>query len=549
MADINLFEVMDRESSLNYFKSKFGVSTDAELQQKLKAAYYEGNALVTDATYDKLFPVDPIGYQVQSVIWPKFTHLVESTAMSKFKKIEDANNLIQTTNFYVQVVEPKLDGINMKLYYEHGKLVHAVTRGSGVEGEDILLNALKFKQVLPSINTKFSMTVIEGEITISANDFNIIKQTSSTEYSNRRNAAAGIARRLDGQNSEYLTFYAYTIYEPVNGKLDKLPVLDCRQKLSAYGFSIPVDYLSTGKTLEQIYADAAQIRDTNEDYLLDGLVIKSRENRFALKFPANTGETTVTGYRWELGTTYKLIPVVLYDTITIGGANYSKASLASAQNYKNTNAPIGSTIEIARANEVIPYLKSVILRSDNPLDIPTECPVCGAPLDWQGAHLVCNNENCGSRFYSKCQRLLAILDIRGFKFATIAELIKLGVVTEATQILTLTPEQLMQSGKSQRVAVKIAQGIKDRLKELSDVAIVFALNLPGISFNTLLELEKVAKAKGKSILQVVELQEQDDYTIVQSVLKAVKANTLIKFMSSKEGREYYIKLKTIMQAK
>lgn len=541
---INILDIANQGNLLDVYKKKFNVETDQELQQKLKRAYYEGTALVSDETYDRLFPVDPLGYQVLATIWPKFTHKVDSIGMPKYKKLEDAENYISLNNYSLQVIEHKLDGINMKLYYEHGQLTHAVTRGSGIEGEDILPNAINFKQVPQTIPSKSSMVVVEGEIVMNKVDFDTI----NSEYSNRRNAVAGIARRLDGNYSNLLAFYAYTLYEPVNGKLERYATLDSRQKLQQYGFKIPENLLSSGKSLAEIYKDAGDVRDTNREYIIDGLVLKARENQFALKFPANTGETTVVGYRWELGNTYRLIPVVLYETINIGGANYSKASLASAQNFVKTNAPVGSTIEIARANEVIPYLKSVVARSDEPLDVPINCPVCGAPLEWKGAHLVCNNENCKSRIFSKCQRLIAILDIRGFKMTTICKLIDLGIITTPSQILTLTPDQIEKSGKSSKVALKMAQAIHNRLKELDDAAIVFALELPGISLASIRELDKAAAAKGKTLFQVVELQEQDDYTTIQQVLKNVKADALIKYMTSPAGRTYYSTIKSLILA-
>ena len=214
-----------------------GVVDEKLLQERLKKAYYEGEPLITDAEYDELFgDKDYVGYTVdQSGPWQVLPHKIPMGSLPKLKTWEDAQNWLKDKG---QVIwQPKLDGLSIELVYELGKLTHAILRGGGTEGEDVLKNAKNFQYVPDEIpTTNKSYVSVRGEVVISNESFGALLINSQESYSNRRNCVPGICRRYDGKYSEYLSFWAYdiiaegTTYQEETSKLVALNHL---------GFKIP----------------------------------------------------------------------------------------------------------------------------------------------------------------------------------------------------------------------------------------------------------------------------------------------------------------------
>lgn len=519
-------------------KQQTGTTTDSELQQALKKAYYEGKPLISDSDYDQMFKEDPLGYDVSNATaWSKYKHNAESIQMVKYKKLEDALKHIELNGMHPSVIEHKLDGINITCYYIDGTLKHVVTRGSGIEGEDIYCNGLSFEGVKSSINTSDHVVAVRGELVMSNANF---AKITDGNYSNRRNSTAGIARRLDGKYSELLTFIAYKIFTGISEteQLTEWDTNSARDFLTSQGFTVPANLLDTGATLEEIYSQCAETRDTYDLYPHDGLVIKSDKYQFALKYNANTCYTKITGYSWSLGSTHKYVPVVWFEPVVIGGATLTKASMASAKNFVETNAPIGSIVEIARANEVIPYLKAVIERSDAELEIPKECPECHEPLEWQGANLVCTNVDCRHRMLSRCENLLGMLGIPRFNLAQLWPLVESGKIKEATDVLFLVPEDLIAIGTSPQQALKILEQVKQRHAILTEYDVLYTCNIGKLSFNNMGAVEALAKEQGKTLAQAFE---DCDESILIPALKRAKTSAVIDFMTN--SRAIYDKIK------
>ena len=189
-----------------------GVVDEKVLQEKLKKAYYEGEPIISDTEYDELFGnKDYVGYTPeQSGPWEVLEHKIEMGSLDKLKTWEQAQNWLKDKGAVIW--EPKLDGLSIELVYELGKLTHAILRGGGDKGEDILKNARKFQYVPQTIDTTVQYVSVRGEVVINQSSFNQLRQTSEADYSNRRNCVPGICRRYDGRYSDFLSFWAYDIY-------------------------------------------------------------------------------------------------------------------------------------------------------------------------------------------------------------------------------------------------------------------------------------------------------------------------------------------------
>lgn len=465
---------------------KTGTVDKATLQEKLKRLYYEeGSSPITDAEYDELFgDKDYVGYTVdQNGPWQVLPHKIPMGSLPKLKTWEDAQNWLKDKG--QGIWEPKLDGLSIELVYEYGKLTHAILRGGGTEGEDILKNAKNFQYVPQTIDTTIQYVSVRGEVVISQSSFNQLRQTSEAGYSNRRNCVPGICRRYDGRYSDFLSFWAYDIYEETTWEVKQYSSeLDKLVSLYDYGFKVP---FAKPVLSEEDYKQYAFIRDTAEDFQMDGLVIKTVDLRYqiALKFEPNGEQTVVTNYTWEVGTTGKLVPIIWFEPMNVGGTTLKKASGASLRNIKQLNAPVGSIVEVRKMNDVIPKVTKCIKSSNQSLDIPTHCPICGSLLEEQGADLYCVNPNCLVKQENKCTSVYWAVAIKGIKDGWIKQLMVNGIIKEPKDVLKVTPEQLSSTGMSLQRAQKVIGELRTKWKNIivknEVLPVLWMLPIPSIA--------------------------------------------------------------------
>lgn len=462
-----------------------GVVDEKLLQERLKKAYYEGEPLITDAEYDELFgDKDYVGYTVdQNGPWQVLPHKIPMGSLAKLKTWEDTQNWLKDKGRVIW--QPKLDGLSIELVYEFGKLTHAILRGGGTEGEDILKNAKNFQYVPNEIPTAISYVSVRGEVVISNESFGKLLIDSQESYSNRRNCVPGICRRYDGKYSEYLSFWAYDIYEETNLKVRTYSLEQEKLfRLNNYGFKIPFSKIDMTEIEYQGYGD---IRDTAKEFQMDGLVIKTDDmtEQIALKFEPKGEQTTVTGYTWEVGSTGKLVPVIQFEPIVVGGTKLTKASGASLRNIKQLNAPAGSIVEVRKMNDVIPKVTKCIKSSNQPLDIPTHCPICGSLLEEQGADIYCVNPKCRIKMENKCTSVYWAVAIKGIKDGWIKKLMEQGLIEEPKDVLQISYRQLASTGMSEQRAQKVMEELRTKwgniIKEDDVLKILWMLPIPSIA--------------------------------------------------------------------
>lgn len=456
-----------------------GVVDEKVLQERLKKAYYEGEPIITDSEYDELFgDKDYVGYTPeQNGPWEVLPHRIPMGSLEKLKTWEQAQKWLKDKG---QVIwQPKLDGLSIELVYEFGELTHAILRGGGTEGEDILKNAKNFQYVPKTLDTIRTYISVRGEVVISNESFGKLLIDSQESYSNRRNCVPGICRRYDGKYSEYLSFWAYDIIESsLESNKDYVEYTSETGKLTSLfhlGFKIPFSKIEMTEIEYQGYGD---IRDTAEEFQMDGLVIKTNDmqHQIALKFEPNGERTKVTEYTWEVGSTGKLVPVIWFEPIIIGGTTLKKASGASLKNVEELNAPVGSVVEVRKMNDVIPKVTKVVVRPADvntglikPLDIPTVCPVCGEPLIRQGADLYCLNKICPVKQEQKCIAVYWANPIKGITDSWVKQLMAKGVIKTPVDVLNVKLEDISSlDGYSANKAHKIVEQLRSTCNMIVD---------------------------------------------------------------------------------
>lgn len=161
-----------------------------------------------------------------------------------------------------------------------------------------------------------------------------------------------------------------------------------------------------------------------------------------------------------------MVPVIQFEPIVVGGTKLTKASGASLKNIRQLNAPVGSIVEVRKMNDVIPKVTKCIKPSNQPLDIPTHCPVCGSLLKEQGADLYCTNSNCLVKLENKCTSVYWAVAIKGIKDGWIKQLMVDGTIKEPRDVLRVTPEQLSLTGMSLQRAQKVIEELNQKWKDI-----------------------------------------------------------------------------------
>ena len=396
----------------------------ADLIKKLNAwdiAYHQNDApIVDDATYDaaKRRALEIEQEYPELARGGASTH-VGAAPLAKFKtyphsvpmlSISDVFNESEVADWFNKLsnkdlfIELKVDGVSYAARYEHGELVRALTRGSGVAGEDITENIKTIPDIPQKLSGEFPDVIeVRGEVYMMRDDFIALntaaEQSGDKVFANPRNAAAGSLRQLNPRitASRKLSAFGYT-YGAVSEKMwnTQSEYFDC---LESWGFKTTRKWARHAASMDEIQAMYNDIILTRADipFDIDGLVIKvndvatqesmgARANsprwEVAYKFPAARAITTLRGITIQVGRTGVLTPVAELEPINIGGVVVSRATLHNADEIGRLDVRIGDMVTVQRAGDVIPQIVGVASRGENtvPYVFPDKCPVCGGAV-------------------------------------------------------------------------------------------------------------------------------------------------------------------------
>lgn len=438
-----------------------------ELERLLEAArfsYTMGTPTVSDEVYDawrdELAALQPDSPEVAAIgadtpsEWLKVRHDI---LMGSLEKVNTPDELKEwaakydAANEYQFLVTEKLDGISVSLRVRNGKVVQALTRGDGTTGEDITVNVRKMKG-LPVGNFGHPMDdlVIRGEIVL----LRSVLQEHFPEYKNPRNAASGIAKRLDGKGSEHLTVISYQVAEGTT-RQSRAIMMD---QLMQWGFRVPNwRKLSLSEVIEEWDLYQKEKRDAL-DYDIDGLVVEFDDHVFqlglgekdgrphgarAFKFAGLARETTLRRIDNQTGGAGRITPVGVFDPIDLMGATITNASLYNWKYIRDLGLDVGAKILVVRANDVIPRVTQCVTSTGTTAQSPSLCPSCGHTVEWDGEYVVCpNTDSCPAQTLGRLQRYIKEQNILEWGEAVLARLIEAGKVRTVADLYRLKEEDL-----------------------------------------------------------------------------------------------------------
>lgn len=473
-----------------------------EINRYNRQYYISDSSTISDAEYDKLYfeLVDLENKHPQLRDSHSPTQRIGAPATGGFKKVKHEKRMLSLENTRTAaevikylgqedvVVEPKIDGASLKLIYRAGRLQQAITRGNGMEGDDVTANARVITDIPLILKAPIDISVV-GEVYMTYTVFNALNRRLEAEgtelMANPRNAAAGSLKLKDPKavSARKLRFVAYDTTD----EFSDLTQYQLTEHLAVLGF-VNVRFLPTSHTepvagqfkieseqaLQQRIADADRCRKFL-DLPTDGLVFKLNDRQkqrelgegtkyphwaCAYKFPPEQKETILQGITVEIGRTGKITPVAELQPVLLSGTTVRRASLCNQDEINRLKVDIGDTVVIEKSAEIIPKVMRVAKKVGTKVyTLPDKCPCCQTKLERPKGYVdwFCPNDKCSEQVFNTLLHGCGkdALDIDGCGETLVRELMANGVAN-LSDVFTVDPVFLKTAARKRFEAGRAA---------------------------------------------------------------------------------------------
>lgn len=400
---------------------------------------------------------------------PKVDHKKKKYSLSDAFDAEELREFDERIKRFLKVdqveysCELKIDGLNITLWYQDGKLAKALTRGDGTTGEDVTHTIRTIHNLPLELGANIDLEVA-GEVFIGRKDFEIInKRETDQEFKNPRNLAAGTVRQLDPAMAERRSLQIF-LYEIGDGsqtvKNQQLLFKFFDQEKLPHNPSLEVcaDIESVIKFCEK-WSDRARHEDL--DYEIDGVVIKvhdfelrerlgytakTAKYAIAYKFPAEQKYTKLLDVDFQVGRTGAITPVGILEPVDIDGSTVARATLHNQDEVGRKGVKIGDTVIVHKAGDIIPEVVEPIesMRDGTETEIvfPEKCPECGNPVENSEIVHRCENLDCPARHRENLYYFAQSLKIDGLGPSSIDGMLELNLIHTPADLWKLTPQDL-----------------------------------------------------------------------------------------------------------
>lgn len=402
------------------------------------------------------------------------------------------------------VVEPKIDGLAVSLFYENGLFSRGATRGDGETGEDISENLKTIRSVPLRLRRMVTALEVRGEAYMSKDSFARLNEAREEAgeplFANPRNAAAGTLRQLDPKitASRRLNLFIYGVgYSEGVDPRDHSEVLNLLKEL---GFRVNEHHLFDNMDDVIKFCLDWQTHRFDLPYAVDGLVIKvnsldqqlrlgatMKSPRWAIayKFPPEQAVTIVKNIFVRVGRTGALTPTAEMEPVRVAGTTVSRATLHNEDNIREKDIRIGDRVLIQKAGDIIPEVVTVLpgeRKGDEKVwAMPSECPSCGSRVvRAEGEAAVrCRNMACPAKLWEGLIHFSSrnAMDIAGLGPAVLAQILEGGLIRDPADLYSLRFEDLVAL---ERMGPKSAQNLLEALeasKKNSLSRLIFALGI------------------------------------------------------------------------
>ena len=462
--------------------------------------------------------------------------------------------------------ELKYDGASMNMIYEHGKLVRAVTRGDGFQGDDVTTNVKTIKSVPLQLKGDYPEKFeIRGEIILPIEGFNKMNEErieiGEEPYRNPRNTASGSLKLQDSSEVAKRPLECL-LYSLMGDKLGFSTQFEGLQKARDWGFKVPKE-AKLAKSLEEVfeYIDYWDQHRHDLPYEIDGVVVKvnsfyqqeelgytAKSPRWAMayKFKAEQVSTRLNSISYQVGRTGAITPVANLEPVLLAGTIVKRASLHNADQIEKLDIRVGDEVFVEKGGEIIPKIIAVDLTkrplNSQPTNYITECPECGTELvrqDGEAQHYCPNYNGCNPQIIGRIEHYISrkAMDIEGLGGETVALLVNQGLINNYSDLYELTREQVIPL---ERMAEKSAENLINGIEASKNIPFERVLYALGIRYVG----ETVAKklAKHYKSIEKISMASQDDLVNVDEIGVKI-AESVVAFFASEENQRIISRLK------
>jgi len=497
-----------RAHNYNYYVLDGPVISDYEFDLKLK----ELQAL--EQKYPEFYDANSPTLRVGGEITKNFETVVHEHRMysldnsyseedlhdweARIKKLVDGD--IQYT------CELKYDGASISLTYENGNLAKAVTRGDGLEGDDVTANIKTIKTVplllMGDYPTKFN---IRGEIVLPFEGFNKMNEErieiGEEPYRNPRNTASGSLKLQDSTEVAKRPLECL-LYNLTGQNLGIRSQFESLEKARSWGFKVP-DAAKLVDSINEVLEFVAywELHRHELPYETDGVVVKvndlyqqeelgytAKSPRWAMayKFKAEQVSTRLNSISYQVGRTGAITPVANLDPVALAGTVVKRASLHNADQIEKLDIRAGDIVFVEKGGEIIPKIIAVDLSKRQKNSLPTQyithCPECNTELirtDGDAKHYCPNFYGCNPQIIGRIQHYISrkAMDIEGLGGETVALLVNEGLINNYADLYELKKEDIVPLERmAERSAENLINGI-EKSKEIPFGRVLYAIGI------------------------------------------------------------------------
>lgn len=409
--------------------------------------------------------------------------------------------------------EMKYDGLSISLTYEHGKLIRAVTRGDGVQGDDVTNNVRTINSIplqLSGDNYVDSFE-IRGEILLPWDNFQRLnaerEDAGEMPFANPRNAASGT---LKSQSSRVvaergLDAYLYYIIGddlPCDGHYENLEMArqwgfkisnGMKKVDSLQGILDYIEYWDTKRKDLPVATDGIvlKVNSLRQQRLL-GSTAKSPRWAIAYKYKAERACTPLLDVSYQVGRTGAITPVANMEPVQLAGTTVRRATLNNEDFIRSFDLHLGDYVYVEKGGEIIPKIVGVDTsrrKADaKPVRFITHCPECGAELvryEGEAAHYCPNDSQCPPQIKGRIEHFIArkAMNIMTLGPETVDDYFQRGLIHNIADLYDLTVQQIDPSGNKRKSAWNVIKAIEDSTKVPFE-RVVFALGIRFVGVTT-----------------------------------------------------------------
>ncbi|WP_426430762.1 NAD-dependent DNA ligase LigA [Winogradskyella sp. HB-48] len=557
-----------RQHNYNYYILDNPTISDYEFDMKLK----ELQAL--EEAHPEFHDENSPSKRVGGTITKNFNTVVHDFRMYSLDNSYSKEDLMDWEKRIKKMIEGKVqytcelkyDGASMNLTYENGKLVRAVTRGDGVQGDDVTANVKTINTVPLQLKGDYPERFdIRGEIVLPIEGFLKMNEeriaNEEEPYRNPRNTASGSLKLQDSSEVAKRPLECL-LYSIKGNSLNISTQFEGLEKARAWGFKVPKEAKLVNSIDEVLdYVNYWEKNRFSLPYEIDGVVVKvnslyqqeelgytAKAPRWAMayKFKAEQVSTRLNEITYQVGRTGAITPVANLEPVQLAGTIVKRASLHNADQIEKLDIREGDVVFVEKGGEIIPKIIAVDFtkrpKDSEPTIYITHCPECQTALvrpEGEAKHYCPNYNGCPPQIIGRIQHYISrkAMDIEGLGGETVALLVNEGLISNYADLYDLTVDQVIPLERmAEKSAENLVKGI-EASKQIPFERVLFALGIRYVG-------ETVAKklAKHYKSIDALMFASTMDLVNVDEIGDRI-AESVVEFFSSEENKTIIERLK------